>query len=86
MNILSLKALATKNETLVAVVIVAFCILATFSDPLFMSVTTLTDLMRASVVIGSQPSRVASPSKVRRALPLALVSCITAASAVAVSR
>ena len=52
MNIPSLKALATKNETLVAVVIVAFCILATFSDPLFLSVTTLTDLMRASVVIG----------------------------------
>ena len=52
MNMSSLKALATKNETLVAVVIVAFCILATFSDPLFLSVTTLTDLMRASVVIG----------------------------------
>ena len=45
MNITSLKALATKNETLVALVIVAFCILATFSDPLFLSVTTLTDLM-----------------------------------------
>ena len=51
MNITSLKALATKNETLVAVVIIAFCILATFSDPLFLSVTTLTDLM-SSVVIG----------------------------------
>jgi simple sugar transport system permease protein len=52
MNRLSLKNLATRNETLVAVVIVAFCLLAAFSDPLFLSVTTLTDLMRASVVIG----------------------------------
>jgi ABC-type xylose transport system permease subunit len=34
------------------VVIVAFCLFATFSDPLFLSVTTLTDLLRASVVIG----------------------------------
>lgn len=52
MKIFFWKSLATKNETLVAVVIVAFCLLATFSDPLFLSVTTLTDLLRASVVIG----------------------------------
>ena len=52
MNMFFLKSLATKNETLVAVVIVAFCIMAAFSDPLFLSVTTLTDLLRASVVIG----------------------------------
>ena len=52
MKIFFWKSLATKNETLVAVVIVAFCLLATFSDPLFLSVTTLTDLLRASVEIG----------------------------------
>lgn len=46
------KELLAKNETLVAVVIVAFCVLAAISDPLFLSVTTLTDLMRASIVIG----------------------------------
>ena len=42
----------TRNETLVAIVIIAFCALATFSDPLFLSATTLTDLLRASIVLG----------------------------------
>ncbi|MEL6819018.1 MAG: ABC transporter permease [Pseudomonadota bacterium] len=42
----------TRNETLVAAVIVAFCIVATISDPLFFTVTTVSDLLRASIVIG----------------------------------
>ena len=42
----------TRNETLVAIVIVLFCVLATASDPLFFSATTLTDLLRASIVLG----------------------------------
>lgn len=42
----------TRNETLVAGVILLFCIAATLSDPLFFSVTTLSDLLRASIVIG----------------------------------
>ncbi|MEO0999038.1 MAG: ABC transporter permease [Pseudomonadota bacterium] len=45
-------ALLTRNETLVAVVIVLFCVVATVSDPLFFSVTTLSDLLRASIVLG----------------------------------
>lgn len=44
--------LLTRNETLVAGVIVAFCVVATLSDPLFFSVTTVSDLTRASIVIG----------------------------------
>ena len=46
------KDILTRNETLVAVVIVVFCIIATLSDPLFFSVTTLSDLLRASIVLG----------------------------------
>jgi simple sugar transport system permease protein len=42
----------TRNETLVALVIVAFCVVATISDPNFFSVTTLSDLLRASIVLG----------------------------------
>lgn len=42
----------TRNETLVAAVILAFCVVATLSDPLFFSVTTVSDLLRASIVIG----------------------------------
>ena len=42
----------TRNETLVALVIVAFCAFAAASDPRFLSATTLTDLLRASIVIG----------------------------------
>ena len=42
----------TRNETLVALVIVAFCALAAASDPRFLSATTLTDLLRASIVVG----------------------------------
>lgn len=46
------KDLLTRNETLVAVVIVLFCIVATLSDPNFFTVTTLSDLLRASIVLG----------------------------------
>ena len=42
----------TRNETLVAGVIMAFCILATISDPRFFTITTVSDLLRASIVIG----------------------------------
>ena len=46
------RAFWTRNETLVATVIVAFCAYASLVDPLFLSVTTLTDLLRASIVLG----------------------------------
>ncbi len=46
------KDLWTRNETLVAGVIILFCAVATLSDPLFFSVTTVSDLLRASIVIG----------------------------------
>jgi simple sugar transport system permease protein len=46
------RDLLTRNETLVALVILAFCIVATLSDPNFFSVTTLSDLLRASIVLG----------------------------------
>ncbi len=42
----------TRNETLVAVVIVAFCALAALSDPGFLSIATLTDLLRGGIVLG----------------------------------
>jgi len=42
----------TRNETLVALVIVAFCTLAAVSDPGFLSVPTLTDLLRGGIVLG----------------------------------
>ena len=41
-----------RNETLVAVVIVAFCTLAALSDPGFLSIATLTDLLRGGIVLG----------------------------------
>ena len=41
-----------RNETLVAVVIAAFCALAAASDPNFLSIPTLTDLARAGIVLG----------------------------------
>ena len=46
------KGFFIRNETLVAIVIIGFCIIATLSDPLFFSVTTLSDLLRASIVLG----------------------------------
>lgn len=47
-----MTALLTRNETLVAVVIVLFCIVAGLSDPNFFTVTTLSDLLRASIILG----------------------------------
>lgn len=42
----------SRNETLVALVIVAFCAIATVSDPAFLSMPTLTDLLRGGIVLG----------------------------------
>lgn len=42
----------TRNETLVAGVIMLFCFVATVSDPRFLTITTVSDLLRASIVIG----------------------------------
>ncbi|MFK7995976.1 MAG: ABC transporter permease [Granulosicoccus sp.] len=46
------KKFWTRNETLVALVIILFCLFASVSDPRFFSATTLTDLLRASIVLG----------------------------------
>lgn len=43
----------TRNETLVALVILGFCLLAALSDPGFLSIATLTDLMRGGIVLGT---------------------------------
>ena len=42
----------TRNETLVALVILAFCLLGAASDPGFVSIATLTDLLRGGIVLG----------------------------------
>ena len=42
----------TRNETLVAGVILLFCLVATLSDPRFFTITTVSDLLRAAIVIG----------------------------------
>jgi simple sugar transport system permease protein len=42
----------TRNETLVLLVVVAFCILTTVVDPAFFSLPTLFDLLRNSIVTG----------------------------------
>lgn len=42
----------SRNETLVALVILAFCTVAALSDPGFLSVPTLTDLLRGGIVLG----------------------------------
>ncbi len=42
----------TRNETLVALVIAGFCALAAVSDPGFLSVATLTDMLRGGIVLG----------------------------------
>lgn len=41
-----------RNETLVALVILAFVVAATLSDPRFFSIPTMMDLARASIVLG----------------------------------
>jgi simple sugar transport system permease protein len=42
----------TRNETLVALVILGFCAVATLSDPGFLSIPTLMDLLRGGIVLG----------------------------------
>jgi simple sugar transport system permease protein len=42
----------TRNETLVALIILGFCVLATLSDPGFLSMPTLIDLLRGGIVLG----------------------------------
>jgi len=42
----------SRNETLVALVILGFCTLATVADPSFLSLATLTDLLRGGIVLG----------------------------------
>lgn len=42
----------TRNETLVALVILGFCAAAAISDPGFLSLATLTDLLRGGIVLG----------------------------------
>jgi simple sugar transport system permease protein len=42
----------TRNETLVPLVIIAFCAVAAVSDPSFLSIPTLTDLLRGGIVLG----------------------------------
>jgi simple sugar transport system permease protein len=42
----------TRNETLVAAVILAFCAVAAVADPGFLSMPTLTDLLRGGIVLG----------------------------------
>jgi len=44
--------LLSRNETLVALIILAFCAVTAIVDPRFLSVTTLTDLVRNGIVIG----------------------------------
>lgn len=46
------KEFLTRNETLVAVVIIVFCIVASIADSNFLSIPTLTDLMRGGIVLG----------------------------------
>jgi simple sugar transport system permease protein len=41
-----------RNETLVALVIIVFCLAATLSDPHFLSIPTVMDLARAGIVLG----------------------------------
>ena len=46
------KRLLTRNETLVGVIIVAFCVVASVQNPAFFSLGTLFDLLRGSIVMG----------------------------------
>lgn len=47
-----MTGLLSRNETLVAVVIVAFCVVGALADPGFLSIPTLMDLLRAGIVLG----------------------------------
>lgn len=42
----------SRNETLVAAVILAFCVVGALADPNFLSLPTLMDLLRAGIVLG----------------------------------
>jgi len=41
-----------RSETLVALIIIGFCTLATIANPTFLSLETLTDLLRGGIVLG----------------------------------
>jgi simple sugar transport system permease protein len=45
-------SLMSRNETLVAGVILAFCLVGALADPNFLSLPTLMDLLRAGIVLG----------------------------------
>ncbi len=47
-----MSRLLGRNETLVAAVILAFCLIGTLADPNFLSIPTLMDLLRAGIVLG----------------------------------
>ncbi len=47
-----LKGMLVRNETLVALVILGFVVAAALSDPTFLSIPTMMDLARASIVLG----------------------------------
>ena len=47
-----MTALLGRNETLVAGVILAFCLVGAFADPNFLSIPTLMALLRAGIVLG----------------------------------
>ena len=47
-----LRGLLARNEALVAVVIAGFVVAAALSDPTFLSIPTMMDLARASIVLG----------------------------------
>ncbi len=47
-----MSALLGRNETLVAAVIIAFCLVGAVADPSFLSIPTLMDLLRAGIVLG----------------------------------
>jgi simple sugar transport system permease protein len=46
------KMTLARNEVLVALVILAFCVAAALSDPRFLSIPTLTDLLRNGIILG----------------------------------
>lgn len=46
-----MKALLSRNESLVALVIIGFCALAAFRDPNFLSLPTALDLMRGGITL-----------------------------------
>ncbi|EYD75542.1 Ribose ABC transport system, permease protein RbsC [Rubellimicrobium mesophilum DSM 19309] len=47
-----MSSLLGRNETLVAGVILAFCMVGALADPGFLSIPTLMDLLRAGIVLG----------------------------------